>query len=200
MIKIVLAEDQTLLRGALATLLSLEDDLNVVAQADDGKKALQLVKELHPDILVTDIEMPELSGIDLAEKIVQENINVKVVIVTTFARSGYLQRALSAGVKGYLLKDTPSEKLAEAIRKVADGQDAIMPEFAKDDMEVHDPLTDRERQILRLVENGLTNKEIGEKLFLSAGTIRNYLAMATEKLNVSNRIEAFKLAREKGWL
>lgn len=200
MIKIVLAEDQTLLRGALATLLSLEDDLNVVAQADDGKKALQLVKELHPDILVTDIEMPELSGIDLAEKIVQENIDVKVVIVTTFARSGYLQRALSAGVKGYLLKDTPSEKLAEAIRKVAEGQDAIMPEFAKDDMEVHDPLTDRERQILRLVENGLTNKEIGEKLFLSAGTIRNYLAMATEKLNVSNRIEAFKLAREKGWL
>lgn len=200
MIKIVLAEDQTMLRGALATLLSLEHDIEVIAQAEDGDSAYKLVKQLNPDILVTDIEMPGMSGIELAEKITQENLTTNIVIVTTFAKSGYLQRAISAGVKGYLLKDTPSEELAETIRQVSQGRTSIMTNAGDSATQISDPLSTRDRQILRLVESGLTNKEIGEELHLSAGTVRNYLAVTTEKLNASNRIEAFRIAREMGWL
>lgn len=200
MIKIVLAEDQTMLRGALATLLSLEDDIEVIAQAENGDAAYKLVKQMNPDILVTDIEMPGMSGIELAEKITQQNLATKIVIVTTFAKSGYLQRAINAGVKGYLLKDTPSEELAEAIRQVSQGRSSIMANINDSATQILDPLTARDRQILRLVESGLTNKDIGEELHLSAGTVRNYLAITTEKLNASNRIEAFRIARKMGWL
>ena len=141
-----------------------------------------------------------MSGIELAEKVSKSGLGTRVVIVTTFAKSGYLQRALKAGVKGYLLKDTPSEQLADAIRKVSMGQKVIMSDLNETALQLADPLNDRDRQILRLAENGLTNKEIGEELHLSAGTVRNYLASTTEKLNASNRIEAFRLAREMGWL
>lgn len=200
MIKIIIAEDQSLLRGAIATLLSLEDDIEVIAQAADGLEALALVKRLKPDVLLTDIEMPNASGIEVAKKIKALEIQTKVMIVTTFARPGYLERARAAGVLGYVLKDAPSESLASSLRKVFAGQLVIEQGLAEAAWASPDPLNDRERHILRLAEQGKTNKEIGATLNLSAGTIRNYLAEATQKLGVNNRIEAAKTARDNGWL
>lgn len=200
MIKILIAEDQSLLRGALATLLALEDDIDVVAQASNGKEALELTESIMPDVLVTDIEMPELSGIELAQALKQQRSPTKVLIVTTFARPGYLERARAAGVLGYVLKDTPSEALANSIRQVALGKIVIQQGLAEAAWAAPDPLSDRERAILRLAEAGRTNKEIGRALNLSPGTIRNYLAEATHKLGANNRIEASRIARENGWL
>ena len=200
MIRIIIAEDQSLLRGALASLLSLEDDIEVVAQASDGAEALALVKQHTPDVLLTDIEMPHASGIDVARKLRDSQSPTKVMIVTTFARPGYLERARSAGVLGYVLKDAPSESLADSLRKVASGQLVIEQGLAEAAWASPDPLNDREREILRLAEHGKTNKEIGQELHLSAGTVRNYLADATQKLGCNNRIEAARIARENGWL
>jgi two-component system response regulator DesR len=200
MIKILIAEDQSLLRGALATLLALEDDIDVVAQASNGKEALELTESIMPDVLVTDIEMPELSGIELAQALKQQRSPTKGWIVTTFARPGYLERARAAGVLGYVLKDTPSEALADSIRQVALGKIVIQQGLAEAAWAAPDPLSDRERAILRLAEAGRTNKEIGLALNLSPGTIRNYLAEATHKLGANNRIEASRIARENGWL
>jgi len=200
MIRLVLAEDQSLLRGALATLLSLEDDIDVVAQAENGNEALALCQQHKPDLVVTDIEMPELSGIELAERLKEMSDAPKVLIVTTFARPGYLERARAAGVTGYVLKDASSESLATSIRKVMQGQIVIERGLAESAWAAPDPLTDREREVLRLVEQGKTNKEIGKTLHLSAGTVRNYLADATQKLGANNRIEASRSARDNGWL
>ncbi len=199
-IRIVIAEDQSLLRGAIATLLSLENDIEVLAQASDGAQALELVDKLEPDVLLTDIEMPHASGIDVATKLKQSGSKTKVMIVTTFARPGYLERARSAGVMGYVLKDAPSESLAQSLRKVARGQLVIEQGLAESAWASPDPLSDRERDILRLAEKGQTNKEIADALHLSAGTVRNYLAEATQKLGANNRIEASRIARENGWL
>lgn len=199
-IRIVIAEDQSLLRGAIATLLSLENDIEVLAQASDGVQALELVNKLEPDVLLTDIEMPHASGIDVATKLKQSGSKTKVMIVTTFARPGYLERARSAGVMGYVLKDAPSESLAQSLRKVARGQLVIEQGLAESAWASPDPLSDRERDILRLAEKGQTNKEIADALHLSAGTVRNYLADATQKLGANNRIEASRIARENGWL
>lgn len=200
MISIVIAEDQSLLRGALAALLTLEPDIELLAQAQDGEEAVRLVNELKPDVLVTDIEMPGLTGIEASETLRQSGSGTRVLIVTTFARPGYLQRALQAGVLGYVLKDAPSEELADAVRRVAQGQRAIASELAESAWSAPVVLTDREREILRLVEEGKSNKEIARLLSLSPGTVRNYLAEATQKLGAANRIEAFQIARENGWL
>ena len=201
MIRIVLAEDQALLRGALKGLLSLETDLDVVAEAGDGDGAWKAVQQHAPDLLLTDIEMPGLSGLDLAAKVQEAKLPTRVVIVTTFARGGYLRRALDAGVRGYLLKDAPVEKLAQALRDVHRGGRAIAPELAVDAWrEEADPLTDRERAVLRLAGEGLSSQDIAEKLHLSNGTVRNYLSEAIGKLGAANRIEAYRMARQKGWL
>lgn len=200
MIRLVVAEDQSLLRGALASLLSLEPDLEVVASAADGREALEIVTREQPDVLVTDIEMPELTGLELADTLRTQGAQTRVLIVTTFARPGYLQRALQAGVLGYVLKDAPSEDLADAIRKVAASQRAVAPELAEAAWSLPVSLSERERNILRLVEEGRTNKEIARTLELSPGTVRNYLAEAASKLGAANRIEAFQIARENGWL
>ncbi|MFT4634746.1 MAG: two-component system response regulator DesR [Arenicella sp.] len=200
MIRIIIAEDQSLLRGALASLLSLEDDILVVAQAADGADALALVEQYAPDVLLTDIEMPKASGIDVARKLKAAQSLTKVMIVTTFARPGYLERARSAGVLGYVLKDAPSESLADSLRKVANGQLVIEQGLAEAAWASPDPLSNRERDILRLAEQGKSNKRIAQELYLSAGTVRNYLAEATQKLGAGNRIEAARLARENGWL
>lgn len=200
MIRIILAEDQSLLRGALATLLDLESDISVIAQAEDGVQALELVGRLEPDVLVTDIEMPGLTGIELAEKIAQSESKTRILIVTTFARSGYLKRAMDAGVIGYVLKDTPSDELADAVRKVNNGQRVVATDLVEAAWSSPDPLSNRERQILRLVEDGKQNKEIATELSLSTGTVRNYLAEAMSKLGASNRVEAFRSARQNGWL
>ena len=200
MIRVVIAEDQKLVLGAIAALLTLEGDFDVVGQATDGRSALEIVRCHAPDILVTDIEMPGLTGIELAARVARLDVATRVVIVTTFARPGYLRRALEAGAAGYLLKDAPAAQLADGLRRVRRGGRAIDPELAVDAWGESDPLTDRERQVLRLAGEGRSSAEIGAVLALSDGTVRNYLSEAIGKLGVGNRIEAARLAREKGWL
>ena len=200
MIRVVLAEDQNLVLGAMAALLELEGDIRVIAQCADGKQALKVVLQERPDVLVSDIEMPEMTGLDLALAVKERGLAVKVMILTTFARPGYLRRALDAGVQGYLLKDAPSARLAQAIRNIHGGGRAIDPELALDAWTEACPLTDREREALRLAETGLGNREISERMCLSPGTVRNYLSEAIGKLEVANRIEAARVARRKGWL
>lgn len=201
MIRILLAEDQALVAGALAALLKLEDDIEVLAQAKDGKEALQLCQTLQPDVLITDIEMPHMSGLDLAAELHSARSQIKVIVLTTFARSGFLRRALASGVRGYMLKDAPAEALAAAIRTVHAGGKAIAPELAVESWgAAADPLNERERQMLRLAGEGASNADIAKRLFLSEGTVRNYLSEAISKLQAKNRVDAFRLARDQGWL
>ena len=199
-IRILLAEDQAMVRGALSALLGLEGDIDVVGEAADGEAAWRELQRLKPDLLVTDIEMPGMTGLELAQRIQRHELPIKVVIVTTFARAGFLRRALDAGVCGYLLKDAPAEDLAEALRTVQRGGRAIDPHLALDAWSKADPLNDRERQILRLAGEGMSAGEIAAQLNLSPGTVRNYLSEAIGKLGVGNRIEAYRLARQQGWL
>ncbi|MFC7301909.1 response regulator transcription factor [Cognatiluteimonas weifangensis] len=200
MIRVLLAEDQAMVRGALSALLSLESDIEVLGSAPDGEAAWREVQRHKPDVLVTDIEMPGLTGLELAQRVQRHELPIRVVILTTFARPGFLRRALDAGVCGYLLKDSPAEQLADAIRRVRHGGRAIDPQLAIDAWSEADPLNDRERQVLRLAGDGLSAGDIATLLNLSAGTVRNYLSEAIGKLNAGNRIEAFRLARQKGWL
>ena len=200
MIRVLLAEDQAMVRGALSALLSLETDIEVLGSAPDGEVAWRELQRLAPDILVTDIEMPGITGLELAQRVQRHELPVKVVILTTFARPGFLRRALDAGVGGYLLKDAPAEQLADAIRQIQRGGRAIDPQLALEAWGEADPLSDRERQALRLAGEGLSASEIAQKLNLSHGTVRNYLSEAIGKLGVGNRIEAYRLARQKGWL
>lgn len=200
MIRVLLAEDQAMVRGAIAALLGLESDIEVLGSVADGESAWRETGRLKPDVVVTDIEMPHLTGLELAQRIREAKLEVKVVIVTTFARPGYLRRALQAGAMGYLLKDAPASRLAEAIRTVHRGGRAIDPELALEAWSEADPLTDRERQVLRLAGEGQSAGDIAARLSLSPGTVRNYLSEAIGKLGVSNRIEAYRMARQKGWL
>jgi len=200
MIRVLLAEDQAMVRGALTALLKLEPDIDVVGAAADGEEAWRAIQQLKPDLVVTDIEMPGVTGIELAQRVQRYEIPSKVVIVTTFARAGFLRRALDAGVSGYLLKDAPAEQLADALRKVHRGGRAIDPQLAVEAWSEADPLNDRERQVLRLAGEGLSARDMATRLNLSHGTVRNYLSEAIGKLGVGNRIEAFRLARQKGWL
>ena len=172
----------------------------MVASAADGEAAWRELQRLKPELLVTDIEMPGLTGLELAQRIQRHQLPVKVVIVTTFARAGYLRRALDAGVSGYLLKDAPAEKLADSLRQVQRGGRAIDPQLALEAWTEADPLNDRERQVLRLAGEGQSAGDIAQRLNLSHGTVRNYLSEAIGKLGVANRIEAYRLARQKGWL
>ncbi len=200
MIRVLIAEDQSMVLGALSALLELEPDLEVVGRARDGREALDLAGKLRPDVIVTDIEMPRMTGLELAAALREQGSTVRVVIVTTFGRSGYLRRALESGVTGYLLKDSPAEQLAEAIRRVHAGLRAISPELAAAAWDEPDPLTDRERQVLRLAGDGLSTVKIGSELHLSEGTVRNYLSEAISKLGAENRVEAARIARQRGWL
>jgi len=200
MIRVLLAEDQSMVLGALAALLELEDDIEVVGRARDGGEALRLARETRPDVVVTDIEMPGMTGLDLAAALRREQPAPRVVILTTFGRSGYLRRALDAGAAGYLLKDAPSDRLAAAIRRVHAGLRSIDPELAAAAWDEADPLTDRERQVLRLAAEGLSTAKIGAEIHLSEGTVRNYLSEAMSKLGAENRVEAARIARQKGWL
>jgi len=194
-----------MVRGALCALLRLESDVEVIGTAADGEEAWKLIEQNlaagnGPDVVVTDIEMPKLTGLELAQRIRDRGVGCKVIILTTFARAGFLRRALDAGVGGYLLKDAPAEQLAEAIRKVHRGGRAIDPQLALEAWSGDDPLNDRERQVLRLAGEGLSAGDIAAQLHLSQGTVRNYLSEAIGKLGVGNRIEAYRLARQKGWL
>jgi two-component system response regulator DesR len=199
-IRVVIAEDQAMVAGALAALLGIEHDLDVVGTARNGREALELVRSLTPDVLLTDIEMPEMTGLELAAAVRDEPRPPRVVILTTFARPGYLRRALEAGASGYVLKDAPSRHLAEAIRRVHAGGRAVDPELASEAWTDRDPLTDRERQVLRLAGEGRTGSEIADVLHLSEGTVRNYLSEAISKVGGNNRVDAARIARAKGWL
>ncbi|HEX6100313.1 MAG TPA: response regulator transcription factor [Thermoanaerobaculia bacterium] len=200
MIRVVIAEDQAMVLGALAALLEIEGDLEVVGRAQDGEEALAICREQKPDVLLTDIEMPRRTGLELASALKQEKLPTRVIILTTFARGGYLRRALEAGASGYLLKDSPAEHLANAVRRVKAGGRVVDPELAAEAWSEPDPLTDRERQVLRMAGEGQTSADIASTLHLSEGTVRNYLSEAINKLGAGNRVEAARIAREKGWL
>jgi two-component system, NarL family, response regulator DesR len=199
-IRVIIAEDQGMILGALAALLEIEADITVVAQARNGKEALQAVLAHKPEVFITDIEMPEMTGLDVAAELKRRGLTTRVIIVTTFARAGYLRRALESGASGYLLKDARAEELADAVRRVHRGLRVIDPELAAEAWVEPDPLTDRERQVLRLAGDGLASSDIALQLSLSEGTVRNYLSEAISKLGAGNRVEAARIARTKGWL
>jgi two-component system response regulator DesR len=197
MISIVIAEDQKMLLGALATLIDLEVDMSVVGRANNGDEAVNLVHLHKPDICIMDIEMPGKSGLDAAEEL--NGFDCKVIILTTFARPGYFERAVKAGVNGYLLKDSPSEELASSIRSVMAGKRIYASELVDEVYNQENPLTERESEVLVLMADGKNTKEIANKLYLTTGTVRNYISVILDKLEVSNRIEAIKRFKEKGW-
>jgi two-component system response regulator DesR len=200
MIRVLIAEDQAMVLGALAALIDIEQDLEVIGQVQSGTEALAAALSSRPDVIVTDIEMPGLSGLELAGELKRQGCTARVIILTTFARPGYLRRALDAGASGYLLKDAPSNRLADAIRRVYGGGRAVDPELAAEAWSEADPLTDRERQVLRLAADGQSGAEIAADLELSEGTVRNYLSEAINKIGAKNRVDAARIARVKGWL
>lgn len=197
MIRIVIAEDQRMMLGALGSLLDLEEDMEVVGMAGNGEEAVELYHKLKPDVCIMDIEMPEKTGLEAAEEI--KGLGCKVIILTTFARSGYFQRALKAGVSGYLLKDSPSEDLANSIRSIMSGRRIYAPELMDDFYGEENPLTEREKAVLELVADGKNTQEIADELSLKSGTVRNYISTILDKLEVKNRIEAITQSKEKGW-
>jgi two-component system, NarL family, response regulator DesR len=200
-IRVLIAEDQAMVLGALAALLELEPDISVVGRAANGRDALDAVSRLLPNVLVTDIEMPLMTGLELAAALRTNQPSVRTIILTTFARPGYLRRALDAGARGYLLKDRPAAELADAVRRVHGGLRVVDPALATEAWSAElDPLTDRERQILQRAGDGRSSSEIAAELHLSEGTVRNYLSEAIAKLGASNRVDAARIARVKGWL
>ncbi|HEY6447692.1 MAG TPA: response regulator transcription factor [Acidobacteriaceae bacterium] len=200
-IRVVLAEDQSMLRGALAALLSIEPDIEVLGSFADGEQALQAVARHRPHVLVADIEMPKMTGLELTARVRELYPDTRVLILTTFARPGYLRRALDAGASGYLLKDQPSEELAEAVRAISRGSRVVDPQLASQIWSAErDPLTNRERLILRRAGDGESTAELAQSLRITEGTVRNYLSEAISKLGASNRFDAARIARNKGWL
>lgn len=201
MIRVVIAEDQGMLLGAFAALIDMEEDMQVVGQARNGQEAIDLVLKHDPDICIMDIEMPLKTGLDAAEELM--NHPCRKIILTTFARPGYFQRARKSGVNGYLLKDSPIEELVHSIRSIMAGNRMYAPELIdyayQDGEEIGNPLTERENEVLTLIAEGKTTKEIAGELYLTPGTIRNYISTILDKLGVSNRIEAISRFKEKGW-
>ena len=200
MLKLLIVEDQALVRGAIASLLSLENDIEVVGTAEHGLQALELLAEKDVDFVLTDIEMPQMTGLELTEEIAAKYPNIKTLIMTTFSKSGYIKRALNMGVKAFILKEAPTEYLVNAIRSVKNGQRVIDPELALMALDDQDPLTEKERKAIKLAGEGLKTAEIAAKLFLSEGTVRNYLSEAIAKLNAGNRIDAARIAKQRGWI
>ncbi|WP_062106974.1 response regulator transcription factor [Bacillus niameyensis] len=201
MIKVVIAEDQQMLRGALTSLLKLEMDIEVVAEVSDGEKAWEAIQMFKPDVCLLDIEIPFLSGLEVAEKIRVANMSCKIIIVTTFARPGYLQKSIDTQVDGYLLKDEPIEYLIESIRKVMNGERVVSTDLAATlFLKEQNPLSEREIEVLRLAKEGMTTSTISKTLFLTKGTVRNYLSSAIQKLEAESRQQAVNIAVEKGWI
>ncbi|MFJ8359113.1 response regulator transcription factor [Streptomyces sp. NPDC093984] len=200
-IKVLLAEDQSMVREALAALLGLEEDIEVVAQVARGDEVLAAARAHEVDVALLDIEMPGATGIEAAAQLQRELPALKVVVLTTFGRPGYLRSAMEAGAAAFLVKDAPASQLAEVVRKVLAGERVIDPTLAAAALaDGANPLTEREREVLRAAANGATNAELAATLHLSQGTVRNYLSTAIQKLAVRNRAEAVRMAREKGWL
>jgi len=200
-IRVLLAEDQGMMRGVLAMLLGLEDDIEVVAQVGTGDEVLPAALQTKPDVALLDIEMPGRSGLDAAADLRGKLPSCKVVILTTFGRPGYLRRAMESGASGFLVKDSPVEELADAIRKILAGQQVIDPVLAAAALSAGpNPLTLRERDVLSAAADGATIADIAQRLYLSESTVRNYLSSAIGKTGSRNRIEAVQSARTNGWL
>lgn len=200
MINVLVVEDQQMVREAISALIGLDPFINVVAQAEDGKAALAILQNQHVDIVLSDIEMPNMTGIELAESLQNSQTNLKMMIMTTFSKAGYIKRAMNAGVYAFILKEAPSEQLINAIKSVQQGKKVIDPELALLALSDTDPLNDKERKALKLAGDGLKTHDIAAKLFLSEGTVRNYLSEAISKLNAVNRVDAARIAQQKGWL
>jgi two-component system, NarL family, response regulator DesR len=200
-VRVLLAEDQAMVRGALSALLSLEDDIEIVAEASRGDEVLPAALDTLPDVALLDIEMPGGDGLEAAAVLHERLPSCLVVILTTFGRSGYLRRAMESGAVGFLLKDAPASDLAEAIRRAVKGERVVDPALAAAALSEGDnPLTEREREVLAASESGATIEDIAARLYLSEGTVRNYLSTAIKKLGARNRVEAARLAERKGWL
>jgi two-component system response regulator DesR len=201
MIRVLLAEDQAMVRGALAALLALEGDIEVVAEVSRGDEVLTTALREQPDVVLLDIEMPGQSGLDVLTDLHAKLPTVRSLILTTFGRPGYLRRAMENGAAGFLLKDAPSRDLAVAIRRANAGERVVDPGLAADALsEGPSPLTDREQEVLSLARTTSTIAEIADRLYLSEGTVRNYLSTAIHKLGAQNRLEATRIAEQKGWL
>ena len=201
MIRVLLAEDQAMMRGALAVLLGLEPDIEVVAEVSTGTAILPTALETHPDVALLDIELPGRSGLDAAADLARALPGCAVVMVTTFARPGYVQRAMAAGARGFLVKDPPADELAEAVRHVAAGGTVVDPVLARSALrDAASPLTDRERAVLVEAEDGATIADIAARMHLSVSTVRNYLSSAIGKTGTRNKVEAALQARRMGWL
>ena len=198
--KLLIAEDQSMLRDAMATLLSMQDSVESVLQAKNGKEAIDLISTNDIDVAILDVEMPEATGLDVLEYIRSNNIDCKVVIVTTFKRMGYFERAIKNNVDAYVLKDRSIDELMKTISNVLAGHKEYSPELMDNIFNSHNPLTNQEKIILLKIKEGLSNKEIAYELFLSEGTIRNYISNILTKLNCKNRTEAVKKSTEEGWL
>jgi two-component system, NarL family, response regulator DesR len=200
-VRVLLAEDQAMVRGALAALLALEDDFEVVAEASRGDEVVPAALDALPDVALLDIEMPGGDGLAAAAELKERLPSCRVIILTTFGRAGYLRRAMESGAVGFLLKDAPAPELASAIRRAMDGERVVDPGLAAAALsEGNSPLTDREREVLAAAEDGATIEDVARKLYLSEGTVRNYLSTAIKKLGARNRVEAARLAERKGWL
>ena len=200
-VRVLLAEDQAMVRGALSALLTLEDDIEIVAEASRGDEVLPAALDTLPDVALLDIEMPGGDGLEAAAVLHERLPSCLVVILTTFGRSGYLKRAMESGAVGFLLKDAPASELAEAIRSAMKGERVVDPALAAAALSEGDnPLTDREREVLAASKGGATIEDVAGKLYLSEGTVRNYLSTAIKKLGARNRVEAARLAEKKGWL
>lgn len=200
-IRLLIADDQALVRGALGALLELEPDLTVVGLASDGAEALRLAEELRPDVCLMDIQMPGMDGVEATRRVREASPTTQILIVTTFARPGYLRSALDAGASGFIVKDTPAEQLAEAVRRVHRGVRVLDPALAADSLfDGANPLSERERQVLRLAEDGRSAAAVAAEVFLSAGTVRNHLSAAIGKTGAANRAQAVRIALDKGWI
>jgi two-component system, NarL family, response regulator DesR len=201
MIRILLADDQHLVRGALAALLALQPDFDVVAEVADGAAAVAAAVAESPDVALLDIEMPGMDGIEATARIRQEAPGVRVLILTTFGRPGYLRRTMDAGARGFVVKDAPAGRLATAVRDVYHGRTVVDPELAVASLSSGpSPLTEREREVLRASADGASVAAVAARLVLSEGTVRNYLSSAIGKTGARNRVEAMKVARDHGWL
>ena len=200
-VRVLLAEDQAMVRGAIAALLALEEDIEIVAQASRGDEVVALALQSEPDVALLDVEMPGGDGLDAAAALRKKLPSCRVIILTTFGRAGYLKRAMENGAAGFLLKDSPSSELAKAIHRVMRGERVVDPDLAALALSAGDnPLTEREREVLAVSEGGATIEDVAARLYLSEGTVRNYLSSAIKKLGMRNRVEAARLAQRRGWL
>ena len=201
MIRVLIAEDQAMVRGALKALLAMEQDIEIVGEADHADGVMAVARASHPDVALLDIEMPGGDGISVAGQLRKELPSCRTLILTTFGRPGFLRRAMEAGASGFMLKDAPAHELAVAIRRTMAGERVVDPGLAAAALSAGvSPLSEREREVLNASRGGAGIAEIAKALFLSEGTVRNYLSSAIQKLEVSNRMEAARLAEDRGWL